>query len=223
MKKKALAIFMATALVLSGCGSSEAQTTSNQTNEQEDVTEDTAESEKTSDEDSPEGNEASSELDSLGDIEVDGNLFDVTITIPADYVSSTTQEELDAEVAEIGCKATLNDDGSATYVMTKKQHKKLMDDIATSINDSLNEMVGSEDYPNITSVTANSDFTEFTVTTKNTEPDMSESFAVMGFYMFGGLYHIFDGTTVDNIHVDYVNADSGEVISSADSSDMASE
>ena len=31
------------------------------------------------------------------------------------------------------------------------------------------------------------------------------------------------GTTVDNIHVDYVNADSGEVISSADSSDMANE
>ena len=45
----------------------------------------------------------------------------------------------------------------------------------------------------------------------------------MSFYMFGGLYHIFNGTTVDNIHVDYVNADSGEVISSADSSDMANE
>lgn len=218
MKKKALAIFMATALVLSGCGSSETPTTSDQTNEQENVIEDNAESEETSEE-----TETSAELDSLGDIEVDDNLFDVTITIPADYVSSTTQEELDAEVAEIGCKATLNDDGSATYVMTKKQHKKLMDDIASNINDSLNEMVGSEDYPNITAVTANSDFTKFTVTTKNTEPDMSESFAVMGLYMFGGLYHIFDGTTVDNIHVDYVNADSGEVISSADSSDMANE
>lgn len=33
-------------------------------------------------------------------------------------------------------------------------------------------------------------------------------------------YHIFNGTTVDNIHVDYVNADSGEIISSADSKDM---
>ena len=45
MKKKALAIFMATALVLSGCSSSEAQTTSDQANNQEDVTEDATESE----------------------------------------------------------------------------------------------------------------------------------------------------------------------------------
>lgn len=49
MKKKALAIFMATALVLSGCSSSETQTTSDQANNQEDVTEDATESEETSD------------------------------------------------------------------------------------------------------------------------------------------------------------------------------
>lgn len=49
MKKKALAIFMATTLVLSGCGSSEAPTTSDQTNEQENVTEDNAEANEVSD------------------------------------------------------------------------------------------------------------------------------------------------------------------------------
>ena len=218
MKKKFIALLICTSIIFTGCGSA---TSASSDNQEEETT--NAESEDSSSGEGSEEAEKSSELDSLGDIEVDDDLFDVTITIPADYVSSTTQEELDAEVAEVGCKATLNDDGSATYVMTKKQHKKLMDDIATNINDSLNKMVGSEDYPNITSVTANSDFTEFTVTTKNAEPDMSESFAVMSFYMFGGLYHIFNGTTVDNIHVDYVNADSGEVISSADSSDMANE
>lgn len=218
MKKKFIALLICTSIIFTGCGSA---TSASSDNPEEETT--NAESEDSSSDEGSEEAEESSDLDSLGDIEVDDDLFDVTITIPADYVSSTTQEELDAEVAEVGCKATLNDDGSATYVMTKKQHKKLMDDIATNINDSLNKMVGSEDYPNITSVTANSDFTEFTVTTKNAEPDMSESFAVMSFYMFGGLYHIFNGTTVDNIHVDYVNADSGEVISSADSSDMANE
>lgn len=218
MKKKFIALLICTSIIFTGCGSA---TSASSDNQEEETT--NAESEDSSSDEGSEEAEESSDLDSLGDIEVDDDLFDVTITIPADYVSSTTQEELDAEVAEVGCKATLNDDGSATYAMTKKQHKKLMDDIATNINDSLNKMVGSEDYPNITSVTANSDFTEFTVTTKNAEPDMSESFAVMSFYMFGGLYHIFNGTTVDNIHVDYVNADSGEVISSADSSDMANE
>lgn len=135
-------------------------------------------------------------------------------------MESATQEDLDAKASEIGYKVTLNDDGSATYVMTKKQHKDMMDGIAASIKSSLNEMVGSEDYPNITGISANDDFTVFTITTKNTEPDMNESFAVMALYMYGGMYHIFNGTTVDNIHVDYVNADSGEIISSADSKDM---
>ncbi|MCR5720030.1 MAG: hypothetical protein K6F84_05645, partial [Lachnospiraceae bacterium] len=89
-----------------------------------------------------------------------------------------------------------------------------------SINSSLADMVESEDYPNITAVTANDDFTSFTITTKNKEPDLSESFAVIGLYMYGGMYAVFNGEPADNIHVDYVNADSGEIISSSNSKDM---
>lgn len=40
--------------------------------------------------------------------------------------------------------------------------------------------------------------------------------------MYGGMYNVFNGTTVDNVHVDFVNADTGEIISSSDSKDMAS-
>jgi hypothetical protein len=81
-------------------------------------------------------------------------------------------------------------------------------------------MVGSENYPNITSITTNDNYTSFTITTKNATPDTSESFAVLGMYIYGGMYAVFSGEEVDNIHVDYVNADSGEIISSSDSSDM---
>ena len=42
----------------------------------------------------------------------------------------------------------------------------------------------------------------------------------LSLYMYGGMYAIFSGDEVDNIHVDYVNAASGEIISSADSKDM---
>ena len=34
------------------------------------------------------------------------------------------------------------------------------------------------------------------------------------------MYAIFNGTKADDIHVDFVNADSGEIINSSDSSDM---
>ena len=160
-------------------------------------------------------------LDSLGDIEVDEGLFDVELTIPADFADGATQEDLDKTANEKGYKsATLNSDGSVTYVMTKAQHKKMMDEMAEEINAELQGLVGSEDYPNFTKVEANSDYTKFTISTTSTELDLAESFSVINFYMQGGLYNIFNGTPVDNIHVDFVNAESGEIISSSDSSDM---
>lgn len=212
MKKKVIAVLLTTCLVFTGCGGSKSSSAS-------EPAETTPTEETVQDAEATEDDE-SSYLDALGDLEVEKNLFDVTITVPADFVGETTQEELDAEAAEIGYKVTLNEDGSATYVMTKIQHKELMKGISDSMNESFTEMIGSEEYPNITDISANDDFTSFTVTTKNTEPDMNESFAVMIFYMAGGMYQIFNGTTADNIHVDYVNADSDEVISSADSKDM---
>ena len=104
--------------------------------------------------------------------------------------------------------------------MNKEQHNELMVGIKESIDTSLAEMVGSENTPNITEVKANDDYTSFTITTKNTEPDLTESFSVLGLYMYGGMYAIFNGETVDNIHVDFVNADTGEIISSSNSADM---
>lgn len=163
---------------------------------------------------------ALSDLDSLGDIEVDKNLFDVEITVPADFVGETTQEELDAKAKESDIHSiTLNEDGSATYVMSKAQHKKVLEELSASINETLAEMSTSGDFPTITNVSANDDFTNFTVTVSADELGLSESMSVIGLYMYGGLYGIFSGQTPDNIHVDFVNADSGEVISSADSSE----
>ena len=165
-----------------------------------------------------------SELEAIGDVDVDKGLFNVTITVPKDFIGDTTQEDIDKSVKEKGYKSgTLNDDGSVTYVMNKEQHNELMKGIKESIDNSLAEMIGSESTPNITDVKANDDYTSFTVTTKSTELGLAESFSVMAFYTYGGMYAIFNGETVDNIHVDFVNADSGEVISSANSSDMGSD
>ena len=159
------------------------------------------------------------DLETMSDMKVDQNLFDVVLTVPADYIGETTQEELDAKAAESGMKIVLNDDGSATYTMTKQQHKKMMDEIRNSINQSMTEMIGSEEYPNFTNIEANDDFTSFTITTSATEVGLTDGLSVLGFYMYGGLYNVFNGTPVDNIHVDFVNADTGEIISSSDSNE----
>lgn len=213
MKRKFISILLSTCLTfsLTACGGNEAAKPA-----------DTSKTiESTEEEISTDSDETEDVLEAIGEVEADQNLFTVELTIPADFMDGSTQEELDATAKEKGFKSiTLHEDGSATYVMTKAQHKEMMDEMALSINNSLSEMIGSEDYPNISEIVANDDFTKFTVTTSSTELSLTESFSVMAFYMYGGMYNIFNGTPVDNVQVDFVNADSGEVISSANSADM---
>ena len=214
MKRNLVSIILSVCLIfsLTACGSSGAPEVAGSAPSTEASTvEETSTAEENSLED----------LEAIGDVNVDENLFSVELTIPADFMDGSTQEELDATAKEKGFKSiTLHEDGSATYVMTKAQHKEMMDEMSISINDSLSEMIGSEDYPNISEIVANDDFTKFTVTTSSTELSLTESFSVLSFYMYGGMYNIFNGTPVDNVQVDFVNADSGEIISSANSADM---
>lgn len=169
----------------------------------------------------PEVSESVTPIEDLDGLEVEQGIFNVEITVPADFLDEgITQADLDAEAEESGFKsATLNSDGSATYVMTKSQHNEMMRGISESIDQALSDMENSEDYPTFTDVTANDDYTEFTVTTTATELGLTESFSTLAFYIYGGMYHAFNGTNVDDISVIFVNADSGEIIDEAHSSD----
>lgn len=158
-----------------------------------------------------------------GGLEAERGLFNVTITVPADFIGEEmTQEQLDQTVKEEKelKSATLNDDGSVTYVMSKSQHKKMMDDIRESIDQGIAEMVGDEDYPNFVSIEPNKDYTKFVVTIKSKEVGIVESFSALAFYMYGGMYNAFNGTPVDNVCVQFVNEITGEVIEEANSKDM---
>lgn len=161
-------------------------------------------------------------LASIGDVDVDAGLFNVTITVPADFLDEgVTQENLDEQAKEKGFKSiTLNDDGSATYVMTKAQHEEMMDGIRQSIDGSLLEMASSEDYPSVVSIDANEDYTEYKITVNAEEVGLQESFLVLSLYVFGGMYHVFNGTEPGNINVQYVNETTGAVIQEANSDDM---
>jgi len=227
MKRKTFAFLLLLMMVLAicvGCGNKVQEQVATQTNEEivESVIEEKTEEIIESNEEVVEN--AFEAIEGIADIEVDKALFDVTITIPKDYIGEVTQEELDDTSEEKGYKsATLNGDGSVTFVMTKDQHKELLKGVAETIDEALADMVGSEDFPNITSVKANDDYTSFTVTTTSTELSFAESFSVIAYYTYGGMYAIYAGNSVDNIHVDFVNADTGNIIESGDSKDLADE
>lgn len=147
-------------------------------------------------------------------------LFNVALTIPAEYVEGTTQKELNKQAKEGTFKsATLNKDGSVTYVMSKSQHKEMLNTLKDSIADELNKIPNSTDYPNVTKVEANDDYTKFTVTTTSTELSFEEQFLSMQLYIYGGMYNAFNNLS-PVISVDYVNADSGATICSGKSSDI---
>lgn len=206
MKKIIIILLVAVTFVLSACGSSE---NSNNMNTEKSFSEESSEKEI-------------ADIEAIGDIEVEENLFTVELTIPADYIGETTQDELNVIASENGFKsATLNADGSATYIMTKAQHKEMMEETAADINESLQELVGSEEYPNFTKIEANKDFTTFVITTSSSELNMTEAFSIVVFYMYGGMYNIFNGTPVENIHVEFINAETGEIISESDSNSIA--
>ena len=153
-------------------------------------------------------------------IEVEKEVFDVELTIPADYMEGITQEDLDVTQKEKGyMSATLNDDGSVTYVISKSQHKAMMAEVAESIEQSMNELLLDENY-SFTSIEANDNYTDFTVAMSSSELNITESLSVLLFYIYGGMYSEFSGEKIDNVHVAFVNAETGDIISEANSKDM---
>lgn len=214
MKKLLFMLSLSTILILSACGAKNtADNKPSSTTEKEAAKpgEDTAQKE----------NGSSSKTDAAGKADTDKEQSDVEFTLPDTYVDGQTQEDLDKQCKENGYKSiTLNDDGSATYVMTKKQHKEMMTSMADTIDSSIKELIGSKDYPTFKDIKANEDYTEFTVTTTSTELALNESLAPMMFYTYGLMYNVYNGTEADNIAVTFVNADTGKTISTSNSSDL---
>ena len=163
--------------------------------------------------------EAWDSLKTIGQIQTENGVFTASITLPKNFVGEgVTQEDIDAKAGDTYISGKLNEDGSVTYKMTKKQHKAMLDSIVNDLEKSFTEMINSEDY-SFTSIKHNKDFTQFDVTVSTNELGLAESFATMVFYMAGGVYGVFSGNKTNKIIVNYYNA-SGKLINTADSSKL---
>ena len=226
MRKRLVTMMVVALLLVTSCGKS-----SDGPQIKEDIDEELATAKTTTSISDPikaaeaEGKNVDSASDSHSTIEVDENLLTVEVSIPATFVGEDiSQDDVDASVENNGyISGELNSDGSVTYVMTKGRHEKLVADIKNNIDTQMNELIGSEDYPNFVKIEANEDYTNFTITTTSSELGLIESLSTYLFYMYGGMYSAFSGNPVDNIHVDFVNDVTGLVIQSADSINMKSD
>lgn len=104
---------------------------------------------------------ASSSAASSGGVVVDENLLTVDITLPASFFEDEDMSNFDANAyaAEQGFnKAILNGDGSVSINMSKAKHKKLMDEMSKSAEETFDSMVGAEDSPYIQKITHSKSF-----------------------------------------------------------------
>ena len=155
------------------------------------------------------------ETESKG-IEVDEGLLDVDITLPASIFSEEdmTAFDPDAYAAEQGFKkAVLNDDGSVTVTMSKKGHKKLMEEMHEEYAAQFDSMVGAEDTPYITDIEYNDDFSKVTYYVSKAEYENAFDFSPFFIGFAGMMYQAFDGS---ELHVDVITEDdaTGEVLNS---------
>lgn len=140
---------------------------------------------------------------------------DITLNIPAKWLGEDiTQEYVDGQVQESGCKSgTLNEDGSVTYVMTKKQHKKITDDLEKGIEELIESRMSLSGGKKYVSITANDDYTEFVVVMSVDKTDSYDFATDIGFSYLSKLYSVFRGEGEKPVTIKYVNEDTNSVIS----------
>ncbi|GAA0339772.1 hypothetical protein GCM10008967_32670 [Bacillus carboniphilus] len=165
--------------------------------------------------DEAETEEKDKEADGNGNVNVDKGLMNVEVTLPASMFEGQDFETIKAEAEGEGIKeVTQNEDGSITYKMSKAKHEEMMDEIRTSITQSVDEMKNSEEYASIKDVKYNDSFTEFTLVVDQAAYEESmDGFAVFSLGMFGMLYQVYDGQKPDDTSVNIFVQDeaSGEV------------
>lgn len=201
--KKLLVLLAMLALLLAACGNEETTTAKDETKESQTASETT------------EGEEEESEE---GGVNVDKGLFSVEVTLPASFFEGEDVAETVANAEENGFgEATVNDDGSVTYKMSKSKHKEMMAELAASVEETKTELVESGDFPSIKSVETNKDYTSFTINVDRAAYENSfDAFATMSVGVVGSYYQAFNGIKAEDMEVliEVKDVDTGEVINS---------
>ena len=228
MKKSIITLLLISAVSISvmACGSTEPTESETPV-----TTEDTVEESTLTEEEQQVAEEMAEEamsditetVEDAANIDSDKNLLTVEVTFP-DTVDDRTDEELEElRSAEGYISITRNEDNSITYVITKEKQKDLLNQCKEKFAKFAENTPGSADYPNITKLEVNDDFSVFTITTNATNKDeisFSETILASVFYSFGGTYRGYACEKDTSVTVNYVCESTGEQIASGNSANV---
>lgn len=148
-----------------------------------------------------------------GGVSVDEGLFNVEVTIPSSFFEGEDPEQVAANVDNAE-EATVNDDGSITYKMSKAQHEEMMEEVATSVEEATTTITESGDYPSIQEIETSDNYDHFTVQVDREAYENSfDGIATMTLGVVGSLYQLFNGEDPDSYEViiEMEDAETGEV------------
>lgn len=98
---------------------------------------------------------------------------DVTITVP----NYGFEEDDDTSSVPEAKEAVVNEDGSTTYTLTKKQQKEWKKAIKSNFDDYIKDILDDDtNYPNVEDITYNDAMTEFEIDLSTTNVAQSEFF-----------------------------------------------
>jgi len=202
MKKASLSVVLAFCLAFSVCGCTSEPTASS--------SEDEASSEES--------------VEDSGAIMVDENLLTVDVTLPASYFEDTIDEEIiEGADAEGFQDVVIHDSGKVTYTMSKAKHREILDGLKAETDKLIDETLSGPDaVASFASIEYNSHMSEFTVEVDSSQYGLFDSLYALTFYVTGMYYQAFDGVPPEDNHVIvyFIDAESGEVIETADSVNM---
>ena len=120
-----------------------------------------------------------------------------TVTFPAAYFSDKTAEEVQANLQEKGCtNITANENGSYTVTMSIDKYNTLVDSMHESVANQLDEMPNSENWPTITSVEYDDQFSAVKLTLSSSKVGLQEAFAPLTAGVISCMYQQIAGQPV---------------------------
>lgn len=162
-------------------------------------------------------NDNDSKKERQNSVEVDKGLLTVEVTIPASFYEgeNVNVEEIITEAEKDGVKkVTKNEDGSLTYKMSKSQHKKMLKDMESEIQQTIKEIESNEDFTSIDSIKSNQSYDEFTLSVNQSEYENSmDGFATLGLAMQSMFYQLFSGVDEEDyqVTIHLMNKDTSKV------------
>ena len=141
----------------------------------------------------------------------DATITSRTVTFAPIYFQDVPQEEVIAQMEEMGCTDVQPaEDGSYTVTMPIEVYNGLVDNLYEGSKEFLDTLAGSEDFPSVESVTYDESFSEVIINLNTTELSFGEVFLTWGVGLNTTIYQQIAGQEVMT-HVVVLDPEGNEV------------